>query len=599
MRKTLCLFFINTGIYMATFNLNSDSICITCDFADRDKVKELGGNWVAKGKQWQFAFTTDNIEKIISAFPNIYISDSVQSRIEDLVKREERLEKIRILANEDKKVSLKIKGWNKEMPPYNYQKLGIMFSIVNDNGVLLADEMGLGKTLQGIGTALYKKHHQGIKECLVITPASLKYNWPEDIKKFTNETCVVIDGTPAQREEQWFSDAFFKIVNYELVVEDFGESRPIKINIDDSPEQVVKKEKRIEAQKLRKQKLSKFKNKTHEIIICDEVHALKNPKSKRSKAVKSLKSRFRMGLTGTPIDGRLEELHSIMDWIIPSLFESKSRFLRRYGETDFFGALTGYRDIAEVRERIQPFFLRRLKKNVLKDLPDKIYVNRYVTLSNKEKKIYEQIKSGEHPSVEGEEAMVMAMRAKQFCDDPMWKSGEINVPQSKLEAFKELLQEICIDNMQKLIVFTQYSTMLHKLVEIIEEVGLKHLSIYGETDKKVRIDYCKQFNTDPAIDVIIGTEAMSTGLNMTGGDVVLNYDDNWSPAIMRQREDRAHRNGRKGNVTVINMICRGTIEERIRDVLYGKESINDEALGDGTDESVLKRMSNDDIAKLL
>jgi SNF2 family DNA or RNA helicase len=286
-----------------------------------------------------------------------------------------------------------------------------------------------------------------------------------------------------------------------------------------------------------------------------------------------------------------------MEFIMPGLLGSRTRFLQKHAVTNWSGDVVSYKNIGEVSRKIAPYFIRRLKKNVLKELPDKIYENRIIELSPSERKIYNDIKKKRHEVTENAEAMVMTIRCKQFLDSPelIGEDGD----SSKLDSFKEVIREVVVENMHKVIIFSQYKKMTDILVRELEGMGLKCLYIHGGTPKENRASMQKEFNNDDSIDCIVGTEAMSTGLNFIGGDTVINYDDNWAPAIMRQREDRAHRIGQKSTVMVINFICRDTIEERIRERLFEKEIVSNEVLGDGLDEYVLKRLGPKDILGLL
>jgi hypothetical protein len=333
-------------------------------------------------------------------------------------------------------------------------------------------------------------------------------------------------------------------------------------------------------------------------VLVSNCHAMKHHSASRTRNVKELKARCKMGLTGTPMDGRLEELHSIMQFIAPGLLMSKVRFFQRYVETDFYGRVTGYKNIGEVSQRIQPFFLRRLKKDVLKDLPDKVYENRIVVLSSEEMKIYKLLAENGHEATEDEMAMVAVIRCKQFCDIPNMVDEDCKKT-SKLDAFKEVLEEVVQQNGHKALIFSQYKEVLNFLVPVLDQLGIKYMRIDGDVPPIQRAGMQKKFNEDKSIDVMIGTEAMSTGLNFQAADYVINYDDNWSPAIMAQREDRSHRNGQRNVVTVVSFICRDTVEERIRGVIYAKNRITSQTLGDETEDVILKRLGPKDIARLL
>jgi SNF2 family DNA or RNA helicase len=220
-----------------------------------------------------------------------------------------------------------------------------------------------------------------------------------------------------------------------------------------------------------------------------------------------------------------------------------------------------------------------------------------VQLTKEEMAIYEALATNGHKMTEDAQAMVAVIRCKQFCDHPSLIDEKCK--SSKLEALKEVLQEVILDNGHKVLIFTQYAQMAARLLKEFDAMGLKYMYLWGETPKKVRADMQQQFTDDKSIDLMIGTEAMSQGLNFTAADYVVNYDDNWAPAIMRQRADRAHRIGQKNVVTVVNFICRNTIEERIRDVLLAKDKVSAQGLGDDTDVAVIKRLGPQDIAKML
>lgn len=599
---------------MSFISVNSSGkLVVSCPYESRDKIKSAGGKWDPVLKKWVLAFTPQTVEAVIDAVPDPEVHPDVERMLVETIEKEKKLRKIRAMAKEDYPVMMKVPGMNGSL--YNYQKLGVMFALVNGQGVLIADEMGLGKTLQGIATALCLKERGEIDNVLVVVPPSLKFNWALEIEKWTTEPYVVIDGTPDERVAKWLKkDVFFYVVNFELLLEDLFGGRTYKPKKNETEHERVLREKRMAKTKKRAKILTPVREKLWGMIIVDEVHGLKNGLSKRSMNVRSLRGMFRMGLTGTPLDGRLEELYSVMEFVSPGLLGSRTRFMQRHAETDFFGKVVKYRRIGEVREKITPHFIRRLKKDVLKDLPDKVYSNRMVEMSNAEKKVYRDLAENGHSATEDTAALVAVIRCKQFCDSPRLiadalEEGEDPDPKeikklrkmksSKLEMMREVLQEVVIDNAHKVLVFSQYAEMVKILMELFDEMGLKYLCIWGDTDKKLRADYQKKFNEDKTIDVMVGTEAMSTGLNFTAADYVINYDDNWAPAFMAQREDRAHRIGQKNTVTVINFICVDTIEERIRSVLYQKSKISAQALGDELDEMVLKRLGPQETAKLL
>jgi len=591
----------------------SGQLVVTCPYAARKAVKAAGGKWDTVLRMWTLAFTPEAVEALIDNLPEPQVHPDVEAVLVETMEREKKLRKIRAMSGVDHPVRLKVPGLSGSL--YNYQKLGVMFALANGHGVLIADEMGLGKTIQAIATALFLKDRGEISEALIVVPPSLKYNWAIEIEKWTTERYVVVDGTPDQRVAQWLKeDVFFFVVNFELLLEDLFGGKTYKEKDGETLQQKMERQARMAKTQRRARILAPVRERMWGFIAVDEAQALKNSLSKRSNNVRSLRSKFRMALTGTPLDGRLEELHSVMEFVSPGLLGSRTTFLQRHAQTDPFGKVIRYRRVGEVREKIAPHFIRRLKKDVLRDLPDKVYSNRMVELTSAEKKVYDALAANGHAATEDTAALVACIRCKQFCDSPqlladaLEDAGDVEAKEirklrrlkaSKLEALRGVLQEVVVDNAHKVLVFSQYAMMVERLMRVFDDMGLKYLCIWGSTPKKDRAEYQERFNSDGTIDLMVGTEAMSAGLNFTAADYVINYDDNWAPAFMAQREDRAHRIGQKNTVTVINFVCVDTIEERIRTVLYEKSKISAQALGDDIDEMVLKRLGPQDTAKLL
>ena len=562
-------------------------------FDMRGDIDKLGGIWSPEKKSWKFIFTIERVESFLSRIPNVVFEQGFSEKLKKQKAKEIALEKIREFGKSDTPVNFTVPGLKLE--PYNYQKLGIMYAVTNGSGALIADEMGLGKTIQGIGVAEYLKYKGLVKKVLVVTPASLKYNWPLEIAKFTDEKCVVIDGTPEKRMKQWLDDsAFYYIVNYELLVDLFGKTSH---KSGGTAEQQKKRFEQYSKIKQRQALLDSVRSRIWDLCIVDEAHALKHHISQRTKNVKQIKARLRIALTGTPLDGRLEELHSVMQWVMPGLLCNKKMFFDRYVTTDIFGNPCGYRNVSELKEKIKPFFIRRLKSDVLKSLPPKIYLNKLIELSEPEKKAYKDIADPDNYESEGE-ALTAIIRCKQFCDYPALVNPNVGTS-SKLEVFLDMIDEVVGENNHKAIVFSQYTTMLDIIEDRLRKNGYKFLRIDGNTPTKERAAMQEAFNKSPDIDMIIASEAGSTGLNLQAADYVFNYDDNWSPALMNQREDRAHRNGQTNTVTVVNFICKNTIEERIRNVIYSKNRVSSDVLGDNLDIAVMKRLGVQQVAKML
>jgi SNF2 family DNA or RNA helicase len=600
----------------AMLMVRDGNLCVLGGFDEKEKIKSAGASWNKDKKFWYMPFTIANYELLLDRLVNPQIETSIQEYIAEQKRKESKLLAIARMSKRDQPITFKVPGIRLAL--FNYQKYGVMYALENDDGFLLADSMGLGKSVQAIGMACCRKYNSGAHSCLVIVPASLKWNWPLEIEKFTNEPYVVIDGAPEDRIAQWAgrvythsaghgkfeyhpvksgNEPFFYVANYEMLLEDLFGGREMTIKDNDTAETKARKLKISGKAAVRAQKLAPVRQKIWDMIAIDEAQAIRSHHAKKTQNVKALKGKFRVALTGTPLDGKLEELHSVMEFVKPGLFMPKTRFLQHHAEFDYFGKIKKYKKIGEVKDKLAPYFLRRLKEDVMKDLPEKTYQNILVTLSAEEKKIYDALADREHPLTEESEAMVKVIRCKQFCDHPELVGETCKA--SKMEAFLEIVDELVCQNAQKIIVFSQYKTMLDIVERELKKMKIRMLRIDGDTPKMARASYQKDFNEDPHIDAIIGTEAMSAGLNLIGATYCIMLDDNWAPAIMRQREDRCHRYGQKNAVTIVNFICQDTIEERIRDVLVGKETVSSDVLGDEISEIVLKRLNPKEIQNLL
>ena len=561
-------------------------------------VKEAGGVWQTKDKSWLFALNLTVLERVFDAFQDeIVIPENMSQIIAELEERFKAFYRLKDEAEKNEDIEFSVDGLrlNGINPLFNYQRHGVRYGSHCDGGFLIADEMGLGKSVQGIGISLIKRLTNKNKGCLIICPACVKYNWLAEINKFTKEKAIVIDGTAVERFEKWFSQGYYyKIVNYEILARDlFFDEEKWKRKPEKKPKNKV--DTRIPGY----QEILNFYFST---IIVDEVHYIKTHGAERSKAVKSIKSDTRIGLTGTPMDGKLEELHSIMEFVQPGLFPTKKRFLERYAILHpIFNSITGYKKVEEVKEKIKPYYIRRLKANVSKDLPDKIYKDVYVELQADALKTYKKIAKRKHELTEEQEAMVAVIRCRQFCDFP--EMLDLDFESAKFVALFELLQEVVKENGHKVIIFSQYREVTDRLRDRLK-IAFKLRVLDGNVGAKERVDMCKAFNESKTDELIIMTDAGSVGLNLQSATYVIHYDDNYSNAVMKQREDRAHRTGQKNVVTVVRFICKDTVEDRVRLILEQKISVNnnvlDEGVGSGGDEISLGiKLSNQELLSLL
>lgn len=548
---------------------NNQKLILISEYKDKDKAKKAGGWWDPSLRKWTYAFDLNVLDDLQKAFPNLEIDDDLQSLIR--IKRYEtnKLINFKREAIDNKEIDFSVDGlsFNGKNPLYNYQKHGVRTATYSDGGFLIGDMVGLGKTIQGLGISLFMKNKHGFKNCLIVCPCSVKYNWANEIKKFTKESFLVIDGSVEERYQKWFApDVFYKIVNFEILARDLfyfggfdrnGNPRDFRIPGYD---QII--------------------HGWYDQIICDEVHMIGGHKNQRTIALKSMETKYRLGLTGTPIDGSLTTFHSIMEWIKPGVFPSLGKFLDHYAEFDYWGGIKRFIHVNEFKDKIAPYYVRRLTKNVLTELPPVTHQNVFVELDDKSMKTYKKLARRKHPITQDEQMIVTVIRCRQFCDMP--DILDLKDSPAKLDALESLLDDVVGEKENKVIVFTQYTEALKRIKDRLKS---KYKICELDTGKN-RFESCQLFN-EGDYDIMLMTDAGSTGINLQSASYVINYDQNWSPAIMIQRYGRAWRNGQKNPVIVINLICKDTVEERVMDAIASKSKFSAEVLDEEVDEMSL------------
>lgn len=421
-----------------------------------------------------------------------------------------------------------------------YQKAGFRWLAMLAKygfGGLLADEMGLGKTIQIISLIL-NNYHDG--QSIVITPAAVIYNWQNEFAKFAPSlTLQVLDGSKAERRSLFTSsrDKDVIITSYDA----------FKRDIDFYQEQHFNNE------------------------IIDEAQYIKNPQTAAAKAVKSVAADHRFALTGTPIENQLSELWSIFDFLMPGFLNNYSQFRKNYESPIIKRQDRKAED--ELKKLIQPFILRRLKKDVLKELPDKTEHLVYTPMIGQQAKLYQaratrlvkhlQSQDDEEFKNNRFEMLAEITRLRQLCCSPKLLNADYRGRSGKVDQTMELIRdEIAAGH--KILLFSQFTSALAILRQQIEKEQISDFVIEGKTKKSDRQAFVKEFNTydGPAI-FLISLKAGGTGLNLTSADVVIHFDPWWNVAAENQATDRAHRIGQQHNVSIYKMIAKDTIEERI------------------------------------
>jgi SNF2 family DNA or RNA helicase len=436
-----------------------------------------------------------------------------------------------------------------KLPLYPYQAVGTLFLAFTERA-LLADDMGLGKTPMALAASQLLRDWHGVERVLVITPASVKQQWGREVERFTHQSYIVINGPKQKRLKQYEGDAFLTIINYELVLRDLAQIRALN----------------------------------PDLIILDEAQRIKNWRAKTSQAIKELPRRFAFVLTGTPLENRLEELYSIVEFLDDKLLGPPWQFMAQHIIKDEWGGIIGYKDLAGVRRAIAPILLRRRKADVLADLPERIDNDFWLELDQEQARVYrplekalqDLLRSPEWTPQQSAMALSLLTRMREAATaaqlvDPAVKSS------SKLRELPALVEEIAAEG-HKMLIFSQWERVTRLAEEALAPLRIESVRLYGGLGMRQRARIIEKFTEDPQTLLFISTDAGGLGLNLQAASFVINLDLPWNPAKVEQRIGRAHRIGHNQSVNVINMIAANTVEQRVLDVLYRKHELFEEIL---------------------
>jgi superfamily II DNA or RNA helicase len=445
-----------------------------------------------------------------------------------------------------------------------YQMDGIAFA-VGAGRAILADDMGLGKTIQGIGVAELLAQNAGIRRVLVICPASLKSQWRSEINRFCGRSSQIVLGSGPERVAQYHGDSFFTLCNYEQVLRDHATIEAIG----------------------------------WDLIVLDEGQRIKNWESKTSQLIKSLNSPFALVLSGTPLENRLEELYTVVSFIDDHRLGPAYRFFHRHRVVDDRGRVEGYRNLDQLRENLRPILLRRTRGQVMQDLPER--TTEIVRIAPTEEQLYmseEYVKQAAQIAAKRFLTEMDLLRLQKYllmarmsCDSTFLVNKEQPGYSSKLERLAELLERFAADETQKLVLFSEWTTMLGLIEPILQKNGIDFVRLDGKVPQKKRQQIVHRFQTDPQCRAIIMSNAGSTGLNLQAATTVINVDLPWNPAVLEQRIARAHRMGQKNPVHVYLLVTEGTIEERLLGTLSAKHDLSMAALDFDSDVSEVELRS--------
>ncbi|WP_415306154.1 DEAD/DEAH box helicase [Clostridium perfringens] len=517
----------------------------------------------------------------------LYIQEKLKDRNLSFIKGGNVLQEIvGKLLNKEFKRKLLPKALNAELRPY--QKEG--FKWINEItdlgfGGVLADDMGLGKTLQIIAFLLSQKKSKSI----VVVPTSVIYNWMDEFEKFAPSIRVgLVHGSKSKRDK---------------VLRDFKRGLGIKIEEENLKEKSYEKyDVLLTTYGTLKNDEKAYENLSFDYCIIDEAQNIKNPSAQATLSVKNIKSRCNIALTGTPIENNLMELWSIFDFVMPGYLFTKERFRERF--------ILDESNLSELKSLITPFILRRLKEDVLSELPEKLEKKYLVEMKGKQKQLYSfyvkaiknqlnENKSSEKSGRDKINLFAYLTKLREICLDPSLVVPDYTGESSKLTVVKEIVKDAS-ESGKKILLFSQFTSVLQKIEEDFKKEDISYLYLDGGTSAKDRVERVKKFNEDSNIKVfLISLKAGGVGLNLTSASMVIHFDPWWNPAVEDQATDRAHRFGQENKVEVIKLVAKDTIEEKIVLMQEDKRELI-QSLMDGKtmDGKGLKRLTEEEISKL-
>jgi SNF2 family DNA or RNA helicase len=440
---------------------------------------------------------------------------------------------------------------------YPYQKEGICFA-AEKGRCIIADDMGLGKTLQAIAATELLRKESGILSAFIICPTSLKYQWKSEIEKFTGQQAWVIEGLFTKRIEQYQNDYFYKIVSYNTAINDIKEISAV----------------------------------LPDIVILDEAQRIKNFKTKISQHIKKLISPYSLVLTGTPLENKLEELYSIVQFTNPYTLGPFYRFIHEHRITDEKGKVTGYQDLNKIGKILSRTMIRRRKKDVLLQLPERTDEVLYVTMTEFQSKIHEEYRQyvaqlilkwqrqGFLNEKDRQNLMIFLNTMRMVCDST-YILDQTTRHETKIDELLNILDKVFTEGSEKVVIFSQWERMTRIVGQELDARNVKFQYLHGGIPGVDRGKLFDNFNNDPDCRVFLSTDAGGVGLNLQAASFLINLDIPWNPAVLEQRIGRIYRIGQKRKVSIINMVSTGTIEHKMLGVLSFKKGLSDGILDQG------------------
>lgn len=508
------------------------------------------------------AFYIDSLKK------NKYKSIETNNLFDEFIKNFEEYKNVKIkFDNNDEKILR------------DYQKEGVkwLYTLYKcDLGGILADEMGLGKSIQTICFIKQILKEKPDSKIMIVCPTALVYNWKKEFEKFAPELKYV---TVAENKKKRM-EVINNINKYNIFITSYGLVR----NDNDEYEKI-----------------------DFEVCIIDEAQAIKNYQANMTKEVKKIKSRTKIALTGTPLENSVLELWSIFDFIMPGYLNSVLKFKENYGISEVDEESLS--KLKNLNYQITPFILRRKKKDVSKELPDKVENTIYLELPDYQKALYLKVlketekEMNELIATEGYQKarfkiLQLLMKLRQICIDPSIIYDNYEKESIKLEKLLEIVKDY-IKEGHKILIFSSFKKVLNKVKTIFDKEKITNYFINGEVKSKERMELVESFNKDKTNCFLITLKSGGTGLNLTSADIVIHLDIWWNPQVENQATDRTHRIGQKNKVTVIKLITKGTIEERIIELQNKKKILSDNLIEGKANAETVSTLTERELKELL
>ncbi|MGH7190689.1 MAG: DEAD/DEAH box helicase, partial [Acetobacteraceae bacterium] len=496
----------------------------------------------------------EGIRRELGPLPDLVVRESRQlaARLEEERRRRERARARERFLAEVAAGRATLELLRAKLLPYQVEG---MLHLAFAERALLADEMGLGKTIQAIAAVELLRRLRGIERVLIVLPASLKAEWEDQIARFTDLSVTVVSGPRADRLRQYAAPAVFTLVNYEQVLID-------------------------------RQDINRLVR--PDIIILDEAQRIKNWQTKTAAAVKELRSPYAFVLTGTPLENRIDEIYSIVQYLDPRILGPLFRFNRDFYALDERGRPIDYKNLPELRQRLAPIMLRRRKDEVEEQLPGRTVDTYFVTMTEEQRLRYDDYggpaarlvaQAQRRPLTKEEFERLQRLFAcmRMICDTPYILDPACRVS-PKLDELEHILTELLSDPERKVIVFSEWERMLELVRELVREMGIEFAWHTGSVSQEKRRIEQRRFKNDPACRLFLSTDCGSVGLNLQVASGVVNLDLPWNPAKLEQRIARAWRKNQMRAVTVVNLVCENSIEHRILHLLALKQGLADGVL---------------------